>query len=89
MEYASEKTVRNILTQQFGIDIRETEFEGERYTVTFDKDGEPTVVCRWGELPEGRTVNDSREYWVRVWTKSTGPLPITLWPLVNTFFAKV
>lgn len=67
MQLASEERIREILTTQFGVDIRVTEVEGRKFSVTFENN-EPIIICEWTNLPEGHTVNGSNLYWVRVWT---------------------
>ncbi len=66
MELASESRIRDILVNQFNIDIREVSIGKKRYTVTVDG-GYGTIVCKWGKLPNGGTMNGSRDWWVRVW----------------------
>lgn len=66
MELASESRIRDILVNQFNIDIREVTIGKNRYTVTV-KDGYGTIVCQWGKLPNGGTMNGSRDWWVRKW----------------------
>lgn len=68
MQYASEERVREILTTQFDVDIRTIEIEGSRFSATFE-DNVVTILCEWGELPEGHSINGSNMYWVRRWTK--------------------
>lgn len=67
MQLASEERIREILTTEFGVDIRVTEVEGRKFSVTFENN-EPIIICEWTNLPEGHTVNGSNLYWVRVWT---------------------
>lgn len=84
MQYASADQVRDILIEQFGVDIRESEVDGRKFSVTFEDD-EPIIICEWTNLPEGHTVNGSNLYWVRVWAREDGEMPEEYKTLVESF----
>lgn len=68
MQLASEERIREILTTQFGVDIRNCERDGRKFSSTFEE-GVPIIVCEWTNLPPGHTMNGSNIWWVRVWEK--------------------
>lgn len=71
---ASADRIDEILTKQFGVDIRKTTLNGEQYAVTFD-DQVAVIVCKWDDLPAGHSINGQTRWWVRIWQEADDELP--------------